>query len=192
MLWAKYKYWIIGISGALVLAFVIFSKRKQISRYAKSFTGTNEIAGNLGWGDKEFEDLMKSAGWRKGEQWCMYFAKMIWLDKYPAKADIINKTLSGSSQQSYQAAKNDTTGFFEVTDKPKKGDIVIWQRVSSPASGHAGIVTQVSGDDFETVEGNTLDELESSDGGTVANKKHKLSEYNKQSGLKLRGFIHKK
>jgi len=180
------------IATLVTILVVWLRKRKSVAAFARSFSGTDEIAGNLGWTDAEFQERMASAGWRKGEEWCMYFAKMVWQSRYKKDAAAIGAYLNGSSQLSYEAARNDRTGLMGVSDRPRVGDIAIWQRVSSPAKGHAGIVVRVVGDRFTTVEGNTTDDKESSDGGTVATKQRSLSEYDKTSGLRLRGFIRKK
>ena len=41
--------------------------------------------------------------------------------------------------------------------RPKKGDVVIWQRINSPSKGHVGIVTKAyisSPTKFDAIEGN--------------------------------------
>ena len=44
-------------------------------------------------------------------------------------------------------------GLFNLSDKPKRGDIVLFYR--SGTFAHTGLVTAVNGDYFTTVEGNT-------------------------------------
>lgn len=189
------KYWYVPVILAIIIiAFLIYWKRQKVVAYAKSFVGQDEISGNLGFEDPEFQKKMSEAGWRKGDSWCVFFAKMIWLNKYKADKELIDKLIVGNSQVTYDNVSKDTSGKFIVAETPKKGDIVIWAKVSGgkpTGMGHAGIVKSVDGDKFVSIEGNTTGEENSREGVTVAEKNRSLAEKDKTNGLRLRGFIRK-
>lgn len=68
------------------------------------------------------------------------------------------------------------------TYTPKRGDIAIWTKTSSPAHGHVGIVTKVEGDSIWITEGNS--------GNAVKTNKYSLSKLMSNSGSRpLNGFI---
>lgn len=157
---------------------------------ARKFVGKEEIPGNQGFQDKKLEAKMKAIGWAPGAEWCAFYVRMVLLDSLSGKRrELADKLLNGSSQQTYLNLEADKSGYFEATkDKPKSGAIVIWQQIGNPAKGHAGLVTKVNGDQFETIEGNL--NLDGSDGKIAARKYSMKSEYNGNSwGCVLRGFI---
>jgi len=125
----------------------------------------------------------------------MYLAKAIHIETFPKDKDKINKLFTGSTQQSWQNAKKDTSGLYKVitSGQPQRGDIAIWQRVTDASKGHAAIVIARGGDTFKTIEGNT-NNGGSSEGDKVLVQTRKL-DYNKtqpNSSLKLLGFIRKR
>lgn len=68
------------------------------------------------------------------------------------------------------------------TYTPKRGDIAIWTKTSSPGQGHVGIVTKVEGDTIWITEGNS--------GNAVKTNKYSLSKLMSNSGSRpLNGFI---
>lgn len=193
----KNKNIIIALSAISIVAILIYWQKRRVIRFAKSLIGQTEISGNMGFNDPEFQKLMEGVNWNPGDQWCVYFAKVVWVNKYKDIKDKLMTLISGNSQITYNNFKNDKTGLFSVSEIPKVGDIVIWQYINSSGvaenRGHAGIVTKVKiSGDFHTIEGNTTSGSTGSEGYVVAEKKHNLSEFNKTKGLKLKGFIHYK
>ena len=187
-----------SFGGLVAIAGVYFlvkdmNKRLKAVKYAQTFLDEKEKSGNLGFQDPKFEALMKNVGWQKGQAWCNYFTKVIWVNQFKKDKDLIAKLMNGSTQGTYKNFVNDTSGKFEVSKTAKPGDIVIWQKfVSGKASsfGHAGIVLKPGKDEFETIEGNT-NKAGGREGDTVAKKTRKYN-FNKTSGLRLKGFIHYK
>jgi hypothetical protein len=179
--------------GLGVGAWLYFRRQNRIVRYAKKFIGEQEIKDNMGFVREEFEKMMKLYGdYDTGNQWCMSFVKAIWLQKFGVKyRSLLDKIMTPSTQQTYDNFVKDTSGKFEVSDKPSKGAIVIWRQYydGEPSyKGHAGIVQKFNDETFETIEGNTaaiagIDQ--------VAERTHDYK-WNVLNGLRLRGFINVK
>lgn len=188
----KYYYYLIPVF-LIIIIFLFFNRKEKIIRYANKWVGdVEEIPGNMGFTDKEFQSLMHEFGdFRKGDPWCMSFVKMIWTKKTKGKyQDLLDRLMTPSTQGTYANFKNDTSNKFEVSKKPKRGSIVIWQQYvngSPKYRGHAGIVTRVGFDSFNTIEGNT-DDTGGREGYTVAKKKRKYN-WNTNNGLRIKGFI---
>jgi len=199
---------VLYLYGGLTLgaiAVITWVNRASITKYAKSiwdnltgfatkWVGVDESGANTSFANKVFEDMLKKVGWKSGESWCMYFAKAVHWETFPKDRANIQSILNGSTQRSFTNAQNDKTGTYTVitSGQPKLGDIAVWQKVSSPAYGHAGIVIKSSGDSFETIEGNT--NKEGSREGTSVLKKTRPLKYGEtapNSDLKLKGFIRK-
>lgn len=141
----------------------------------------------MGWADKEFEAKMKKVGWWKTAPWCMFFAKLVWREAYSffysdvAVMSIISSNINGSSITS--AAKVRKYKDFEFTLEPQVGAIVIWAKTKS--TGHGGIVTDVKGTTFTTVEGNT-----NAAGGNEGDKVSvKVRSTTAKSSLEILGFV---
>ena len=190
----KNFYIIIAVILFCIILFYILlrSTSRRVASYAKRFVGEEEIRGNLGFKDPEFEKMMKNVGWLRGQAWCMYFAKVIWIDKYKNLKSEINQLLSGGTVSSFNKVKNSKSKNFAVTSMPRIGDIAVWQKYTSGKAtglGHSGIVTKVRTSYFETIEGNT-DDTASREGYKIAKRKREF-DFNKTSGLRLLGFITK-
>ena len=189
----KNIYISLGLLSATLIGLSIWQRNKVIY-YAKKFIGYTEISGNLGFNNPEFQQKMIDAGWKKGEPWCMYFAKVIWMDKYKKYSETLGKLLTGGTQLTYSNFINYKGSEFKVNKSPSVGDIAIWQTYVGGVPqnrGHAGIVTKVLGDEFKTIEGNT-NEGGSREGYVVAEKTRSLSkEIAQNNGLRIKGFIHK-
>ncbi len=182
--------------GSLVLltgALLLISWRRKAGIFASSFLGIQEIGDNAGFANAAFEQMMKDVGWLGGEAWCMFFAKAVYLDSFPKKADQIKKVLTGSTQGSWAAAQQHPELFTVIQDgRPKPGDIIIWKSTKDPSKGHAGIVLKKdSGDYYNTVEGNSG--LGGTREGQGVTKGHRLLVPGTVEGsLKLLGFIRMK
>jgi surface antigen len=175
-----------------------FGKKKfgdLVSMFASQWVGEKEIGDNQAFGSQAFQSMMSQVGWHSTDQWCMYFAKAIHYNVFknnPTEQAKIDKVLGGSSQQSFNNAKNDTSGTYTTSDTPKVGDIVIFRHNNTPSKGHAGVVVKVnSNNTIDTIEGNTSD-ANISNGDYVA-KKNRTSVIGKSIGgdLVVRGFIRK-
>jgi len=186
---------ILFLTSIAVVVGVLLSYRAKASAIAKKWINVGENGVNASFTNSVFQAMMKSVGWKSGEAWCMYLAKAVHVDAFKNEYSNINKILTGSTQTSWNNAKNDTTGTYKVitSGKPQKGDIAIWQNTSNPSTGHAGIVIGRSGETFKTVDGNT-NLAGSSEGDKVLIKERPLAYGEKISGsnLKLLGFIRKK
>lgn len=155
---------------------------------ADDFVGINEKYGNKGFEDPSFEDAMRKAGWRTGQAWCMYFARMIWMNHMPSYIWSEAKALlSGSTQISYNKVRDSKVKHVFITDKPRVGFIAIWQSKADTTLGHAGIVYKLNQDGtMQTIEGNT-NRLDSREGEGVYEKNRDLVGIG--NTLRLRGFI---
>jgi len=179
------------IGVAVTAASIILTIRKQqrIKAFAKALVGQKETEGNSGFSSALLEKQMKEVGWQEGDQWCVYFAKLVWYQKAPDwLKPKIKKDISGSSQYTWDAVSKDPT--YKVSKTPKVGDMVIWQSYNNGSplwSGHAGIVTKVGINSFQTVEGNT-NAGGSREGYTVAEKVRTYN-YDANNGLRLKGFV---
>lgn len=162
--------------------------KRKIIAFSKALVGQREIAGNLGFQSEEFESLIKEVGWKVGDAWCVYFAKLVFYQKAPAFLKSKVKTIfTGSSQTTWDRISRDPA--FVTSKVPRPGDFVVWQTFKNGIgqwSGHAGIVTKVGLGSFQTVEGNT-NTTGSSEGYIVAEKTREYT-WQTNNGLRLKGF----
>ncbi len=182
---------VFSVIGAGMLAYYMY--RNRTVRYAKKFVGEREIAGNMGFENEEFDRLMREYGdFSDTQAWCMSFAKMIWIQRAGKRYEkLIEEMITPSTQTTWTNFEKDKSGLFSVSDKPKKGSIVIWQKYTGGSQtwqGHAGIVTDVKKDSFDTIEGNTSG-TGTREGIEVAVKNRKF-DWDVKNGLRLKGFIH--
>lgn len=49
----------------------------KIVEVAKSYVGQEEISGNMGFKDFDFNKQMKAVGFYLGAPWCAFFAKLV-------------------------------------------------------------------------------------------------------------------
>jgi hypothetical protein len=184
---------ILGVSVSLTVVIgtiLYFNRKNRIVRYAKSFVGEEEIAGNMGFADKEFQQMIHEYGdFNPGQQWCASFVKMIWLKKFGEKyRDDLDRLLTPSTIVTWDNFSGDTSGKFKTSQEPSKGAIVIWRQYAdgSPTSGgHTGIVQDYNDQTFDTIEGNS--NIDSSP-GKVAQLTRKYN-FDLDNGLRLVGFI---
>lgn len=165
------------------------TRAEKIISIAKSYIGQQELQPNLGFKDTAFLAKMVARGWEKGQAWCSYFAKQVWVEAYADDARLLAKVKACGSGGAVNTLENyHADGTFTVNKTPVPGAIVIFEEGNGP-NGHAGIVTAVSGNIFLTVEGNTNTDG-SRDGYEVAAKSHQLDAPFKPAGLNIAGFIH--
>ncbi len=162
---------------------------KQVIAIALSYVGQQEIKGNKGFTDKEFEKRMKAVGFQSGWAWCCLFAELCYISAFVDKKEELTKLFSASvtkTARNFVASKN-----WEMVDKPTPGALAIFRVVRSERpqwQGHIGIVEKVNKDKtFQCIEGNA-----NSSGGRegieVANRKRRLV-FDLPNGLVLQGFI---
>lgn len=184
------------ILGGVGLSFVNHRKKKII-RQAKLFKGIEEVGTNAGFDNETFEKMMREVGWSGGDQWCMFFAKNVYVHSLPKLAKDFQKNLSGSTQGSFSNIEKGASPYLEVIKEgsPKVGDIVIWQRKNDSSKGHAGIVIKVKdgGKKFDAIEGNTNYDPEFMGEGQLVDIVPHETNYGEgdsvYKSLRLRGFI---
>lgn len=185
------------IIGSVSFAIFYNYRKRKLKRFSMLFDGIKEIGNNAGFSNEAFENMLREIGWKGGEPWCMYFAKAIYVNALPKLADDFSKSLSGSTQLSFNNVALGKSQSLEVitSGKPRVGDIAIWQRLNDSSKGHAGVVIKVTdnGQKFETIEGNANYQPSFQGEGDLVDKiEHDLN-YNGTNStypnLKLRGFI---
>jgi hypothetical protein len=194
--WQIATLFVVTIASASFVLFYNYRKRK-LKRFAMLFEGIKEIGNNQGFNNEAFESMLREIGWRGGEAWCMYFAKAIYVFALPKLAEDFNKSLSGSTQLSFNNVASGKSASLQIvtSGKPKVGDIAIWQRVNDSSRGHAGVVVKVknNGNVYETIEGNTnFQPSFQGEGDLVDRLEHELNYGGTNStfpNLRLRGFI---
>ena len=183
------------ISTSIVIIFVIFLiywKATKPVRKAKRFIGQREATKGsyeYGFADSSFDKKMRENGFRNGYDWCAIFAKSVIKDSLPKhKREIINKIMTPSTQQTYRnlLKASEKYDWIKIYDKPKKGAVAVWQNVNNPNYGHIGIIKQVRGRYFETIEGN-VSLPDGYDG--VATRLHSTIEKNRYSGKRLLNYF---
>ncbi len=184
------RIWV-GVAAVFIGIGIILTirNRRKIVRFSEVLVGQTEVAGNAGFTNEEFQNLMKEVGWDAGDPWCVYFAKLVWYNMAPdwLKKKILAK-VSGSSLQTWENLKNDPN--FKISTIPQPGDMAIWryyQNGSATWNGHAGIVKSLGYGNFTTIEGNTND-AGGNEGYIVAEKTRPL-DFSTKNGLRLVGFI---
>lgn len=181
---------LLALVSASAILFLSYNRRRKIIQVSKAFIGQQEKSGNSGFQSAEMERLMKEVGWRSGDAWCVYFAKLMWYMNAPNwLKPKIKSAISGSSQQTWANVNSDPA--FVVSRIPRPGDLVIWQNYKNGiglSTGHAGIVKRVNVNDFVSIEGNTTTDSWSTEGIEVAEKVRGYN-YDIENGLRLKGFV---
>lgn len=152
---------------------------KQIE-IAKKYIGQKEKPGNDFDTDTPLGKILKDAGHKDGEAWCAYFAEAVFVET-------LRHLFSASTVTTFHNFKN---AGYEISETPKIGALVIWQRYTGGKptwQGHCGIVTCVNEDNsFFSIEGNT-DKAGSRTGGSVQENPHTLARV--RDGLNVLGFV---
>ena len=164
--------------------------RGSIISYAYEYLGKEEIKGNMGFKDPEFEAKMRAVGFKDTYAWCALFCELVWTEAYaefaPEMLPLLAKEFSAGTVRSFRHFKS-----LRWTSKvPEAGDIVIWQSYKNgkaKTTGHAAIVMAVKDGYIETIEGNTNDKG-GREGYTVAEKTRTI-DFSNTNGLRMLGFI---
>lgn len=152
---------------------------KQIE-IAKKYLGHKEKPGNIFDPKSPLGKIIIEAGQQDGEAWCAYYTEAIFVETLRA-------LFSASTVQTFHNFKN---AGYEISDVPKVGSLVIWQKYKDGKAtwaGHAGIVTCVNSDgSFLSIEGNT-NSNGSREGDSVQEKVRKNVRV--ENGLNILGFV---
>lgn len=158
------------------------------SEHARVYLGQQEKPGNSGFLDPSFEAEMREEGFQTGWAWCSIFARVVFVNAFPERADELRKLFSPSTIQTF---RNFRDAAYPIGYVPVVNHLVIWQRYLNgkpQPTGHAGIVSEVKSTwEFKSIEGNTNDQG-GREGYIVAEHERKvLAEV--KTGLKILGFI---
>jgi surface antigen len=161
---------------------------KKIADIAKSYIGQLETKNNSGFVEPVFEMKMKQQGFYKGAPWCAFFTKLVWRE---GGQDV--SLMNGSA---WRTALNLQMQEHKWEAKPVVGALVVWRSFRAGkqlSTGHIGIVTDVDGTNYSTVEGNTTDKG-GREGIMVAIRHRHLTKdkFEARDGLRLMGFVYPK
>jgi hypothetical protein len=164
-----------------------------IVKTALNFVGEEEIKGNMGFKDEQFQKMMEAVGWRKKQAWCAYFTELAWKLAYIQSQDIVKELNGLFSASAVETFKNFEASRWTTSDQPEKGGLVVWQRYQGEEphwSGHIGIVKKVQ-DPLHvlTIEGNTNDSG-GREGIEVAERVRTLTPPDGRAGLKFIGCVY--
>jgi len=169
-----------------------------IVSYAFDDIGQEEIKGNMGFKDAQFDRDMRELGrFQNGWAWCVCFCEKIWKQSFRdfnIDKGIYNEMAKLVTAGAVKTFRNFTKADGWVVSKtPVVGAIVIWQKYKGgkgTTSGHAGIVIEIHDYYIVVVEGNT-NKAGGREGIGVFEKKRKFN-FESTSGLRMLGFIHPK
>lgn len=163
---------------------------KKIVQVGQRFNGQREIPPNQGFEDSDFERLMRAVGgWKKSYSWCCCFTRLVWITAFnelKLSTKAIEKNFTPGVLETYRRFGEDKA--FTVSREPVVGALAVWRNGRSQF-GHIGIVTQVNGERFQCLEGNTNSEG-GREGIEVAIRPRRLDFAKKAKGLYLLGFVH--
>jgi len=168
---------------------------------ALKYIGEEEIEGNKGFKNPDFEKLMKSVGWATGEAWCAYAAEAFWttsarklgMGEFAEEISRIFSAGAVHTWKNFNAEVERGNKRFMCLDTPQPSDLVIFQKYKNGEkhwTGHMGIVVDIDGEKYTTVEGNTTRNPQERDGIAVAKKHRTIDFTTKPNGLNLLGFVH--
>ena len=156
---------------------------------ANFYVGQEELPQNSGFKNGWFQNLMVKMGWQKGQPWCAFFAREVWVEAFteldPIGANLILRYANGSAFATYQAFAKSKE--FHVQSNPVPGALVIF-RLGNSLQGHEGIVTSLMATGFNFISGNTS-KAGSREGTTVLEKYCKLNVPYSPTSLNLSGFV---
>ncbi len=185
---------IIGVSSAAAIATTIIivshynSAANKILRCAGKWVGNKEIYSNQGWENKDFQNLMKSAGWWPGAEWCNLFVRLVFRTVCKKGSDAYNfwdTHLSPSTQTTWSNLQAKSK-YHSIMDKPEKGSLVIYRSNSDSTKGHIEIVEKVNKDgSYEVISGNSPLGTSSQPQGVAHRHRAKTG----ISGFKILGFV---
>lgn len=175
---------------AAIIATVAIVRRnspgRRIIRTAKKYVGIRELGNNNGWDNTDFQQKMVAVGWKNGEQWCAYFVKMILLEISKGKAaEFFKKAASANTQITWNNFQTPSK-YHEVSQKPSKGALIIYQGISDPSHGHIEIYAGPGKNGaYKVISGNTY----FTEGGQGVVMKERAANDMQKQGLKILGYI---
>ncbi len=164
---------------------------------AKKYLGVKEIPLNQGFYDKVFEAKARRAGFVNGYAWCMITVEVILIEaienierRLAVDLSLLKKEtqseITPSTIQTWNNFREST--YWERTDTPEPGCIVIFVNTANRATGHAGIVEKVlSNGFFKSIEGNS-NTTGSREGNEIV-PKNRLIRDRDNKNLDVLGFI---
>lgn len=158
---------------------------------AKGCLGQKEKAGNAGFASPAFEKRMKAVGFQSGWAWCALFAELCWTEAFAqARPEVLTEIAARFTPAAIPSFRSfEQSSVFKTGKIPRVGAVAIWLHGTTGWQGHAGIVTAVGANSFETIEGNT-NAAGGREGIEVAAKTRPLL-FSKLAGrLNLVGFIY--
>lgn len=174
-----------------------FNINDIIVKTALKYVGQEEIKGNQGFKDPEFERKMEVVGFDAGEAWCDLFAELVWKEAYQqydanyyGLLDLLFTQVAVSTFSKFKKHSK-----FETGVEPSIGAMAVWQRYKEGKGtwmGHISpAVVDINMDRtvMQTVEGNTNKEG-AREGTHVLIKDRPIDFTVKENGLVLIGFIY--
>lgn len=151
-----------------------------------------EIQVNAGFTDQDYQAEITKVGWYTGGEWCAFSAMLAWKQGYinNTHAEIwgyfwqMQNGEGGNSQQLANNAHNDH--FWPTGLTPQPGAIIVWQAGDSHTEGHTGLCIEVDGDNYTTLEGNSIPPGNPGDeahGYTIAKHVHTMGQPHSSLGL---------
>ena len=159
---------------------------RRIIKAAQKYVGIHEIGSNGGWDNADFQQKMTAVGWKNGEAWCAYFVKMLLLEISKGKAnEYFKKTCSANTQITWNNFQTPSK-YHEVSQKPRKGSLIIYQGISDPSQGHVEIyLSKGKNGGYNVISGN----VSFPGGGQGVVQKERTATEMQRQGLKILGYI---
>ena len=160
--------------------------KNEILAVIKKYAGVKEIGKNQGFDNKEFESLLVSVGWKKGESYCSYTVKAILKEA--------GQTYNFVSPSAWKTALNAITTGLPWETKPNDLCLIVWRQFKDwkpQAAGHIGFAINPTPNNVTTFEGNAdgidADKIQ----GFEANiRSIRPDKWRVDNGLRLMGFIY--
>ncbi len=128
-------------------------RQRMLAWLAAQFDGVREDASKGPNRGAFVERFQRTIGKAEGEPWCVSFVQycLAEVDKYAGWPS----TATGHRLPKTESSQLLWNGSVEAmkTQAPEVGAVIVWRK--APGVGHAGIVTEVTGDNVMTIEGNT-------------------------------------
>lgn len=157
----------------------------KIVEVAKSYVGQEEISGNMGFKDFDFNKQMKAVGFYLGAPWCAFFAKLVWkVSGVPKEVYDLVKPSALATMRAFVDAG------YKIHAEPKPGYLVIYRKYVSnkvTTAGHVAVACWGNSQEFYTVDGNS-NASGGREGKEVVEKQREYR-WKTTDGLRLIGFI---
>ncbi len=164
---------------------------KRIVEGASHWLGQEEILGNEGFKDADFEQRMIDVGWKRKQAWCAYFCEVVWKLAFIQVEEVVQELDKLFSASAVQTWRNFQKSPFVVNQIPKPGALAIWQKYKQGTphwSGHMAITVTENMQRLITIDGNTNDA--GGREGYIVAKRSRFLNFDNDQGLRLLGFVH--